>query len=561
MSWFQPAYLTHFAHSTKLYRAISMALLTSIAGASQAATIGSTEVQSNQNEPLTATIAVTDIDTERFSASLADANIYSRLGLQPTDTMSVRFVPTSKTSGQIIINTSKPVSTPFTDVVLSINDKGQQQMLPKTLLMPLDKVANKVDTMTMVNKTKPNLPVVSPSEGKPLIVKRSPPPPLLPSVSPVNTGPTTVNNGSAVLNSNSATMTSDSAASLPNSQATSVNLPSQNDNSLSEVPTMAPASVNRQFDILNIEVIRRLQPTNQSDAPIQSSVLVQSNTSIEDLKNNQANNASNNVSQNLPKAPKTRSNTPLPTTPKVDNTVAAPAESKVVYIVQRNDNLWSIADEIARQNKVDVGTVMSQIHNQNPDAFIEENANLLKANAQLKLPNYKVIPSQQSLQAAIRARHAQQSPTANPKPVTPAKPAPAVTANAPKPPKPAAPAPSTARDKPVSAPAKTVTNGNTRPSPPQTVTQNLPKARMTVIAPSKDNNAAGTQTKTSTAPGSGITTDIMATLKSSRLKAAAQAKRVREVNVQLTSYTQKLQLQNQKLAELEARLKELKNQK
>lgn len=228
-----------------------------------------------------------------------------------------------------------------------------------------------------------------------------------------------------------------------------------------------------------------------------------------------------------------------------------------MYTVQRNDNLWTIADEIARKNNLDVATVMSQIHDQNPDAFIEQDANLLKANAKLQLPDYKVIPSQQSLQAAIKARRSQQSRTSNTKAQGSSK----VAASASSSNKAATSTkPAATRDKPANTQAKVTapTPAAKRETPTQTVTKSLPKARMTVIAPGKDGSADGTQTKASAATGSGINTDIMATLKSSRLKTAAQASRVREVNSQLSNYTKTLQLQNQKLAELEARLKELR---
>ncbi|BFM02491.1 hypothetical protein Psyaliredsea_11380 [Psychrobacter alimentarius] len=128
---------------TTVHRAISMALLYSVGyvaltSSAQAATIGKTVVTSAQHEPLAASIVVTDIRAADFSASLANPAIYQQMGLTKTDSMMVRFTPTSATSGQVIITTSQPVSKPFADVVLTINDKGQSNVIPKTLLMPLD---------------------------------------------------------------------------------------------------------------------------------------------------------------------------------------------------------------------------------------------------------------------------------------------------------------------------------------------------------------------------------------------------------------------------------------
>lgn len=550
MSWLQPASPIQFAHPSKLYRAITVALLASIAGISQAATLGSTAVESTQHEPLSASITVTDIDPNSFSASLADPNIYSKMGLQPTDTMSVRFVPTGPTSGRIVLSTAKPVSTPFADVVLAISDKGQQQVVPKTLLMPLDKSAAKANVApTVVNKTKPNLPEVSAPVTQPLVVKRTAPPPLL--------------------------MTSDSAngAQSANNAPTSVNLPSspvladidgQSNNvnaAAPSLPSTAPASINKQLDILNVEVIRKVQPAGQNNAPAQSSVLVQSNTPLSAVADRTAPSSIANTTKTPETKPKSSASSRQPATKantsRANSSAAPTTSSKAVYTVQRNDNLWTIADEIARKNNLDVATVMSQIHDQNPDAFIEQDANLLKANAKLQLPDYKVIPSQQSLQAAIKARRSQQSRTSNTKVQGSSK----VAASASSSNKAATSTkPAATRDKSANTKAKVTapTPAAKRETPTQTVTKSLPKARMTVIAPGKDGSADGTQTKASAATGSGINTDIMATLKSSRLKTAAQASRVREVNSQLSNYTKTLQLQNQKLAELEARLKELR---
>ena len=81
-----------------------------------------------------------------------------------------------------------------------------------------------------------------------------------------------------------------------------------------------------------------------------------------------------------------------------------------------------------------------------------------------------------------------------------------------------------------------------------------------MLAPGRDGSADGTQTKAAAATGSGLSTDILATLKSARQNTADQAKRVATTRNTLGSYAQKLQLQNQKLAELEARLKKLRNQ-
>ena len=157
----------HLSHRlTTVHRSVSMALLYSVGYAAfmshaQAATIGKTVITSAQHEPLAASIMVTDIKTADFSASLANSTIYQQMGLTPTDSMTVRFQPTSATSGHVLITTTKPVSKPFADVVLSINDGTQRNVIPKTLLMPLNNSLPITPTQNIVTGAKkPYLPLM-----------------------------------------------------------------------------------------------------------------------------------------------------------------------------------------------------------------------------------------------------------------------------------------------------------------------------------------------------------------------------------------------------------------
>ena len=99
-----------------------------------------------------------------------------------------------------------------------------------------------------------------------------------------------------------------------------------------------------------------------------------------------------------------------------------------------------------------------------------------------------------------------------------------------------------------------------KPRKKPTTTQTLPKAQFSVLAPDNNGRADGTQVKSAAATGSGLSTDILATLKAARQRTASQAQRLSKVSGTLDSYTKKIQLQNQKLAELQTRLKKLRNQ-
>lgn len=570
----------HLSHRfTTIHRAVSTALLYSVGYAAlisgaQAATIGKTVVTSAQHEPLAASITVTNIRAADFSASLANSAIYQQMGLTKTDSMNVRFQPTSETSGQVFITTSQPVSKPFTDVVLSINDQGKSNVVPKTLLMPLnDSVPIETPKNTVTGAKKPNLPSVSASTAEPLTLKKGMPPPLisapssstteliasklpapnmqLPAVASTSQGsdltnaPSRLDNGrlnNSVETANAnGSNNSNSSTRLDNGRLganTSETVTNSNDIDSSDVadntPTTKAAAPALDFDILNIQVTRQIQPRGKSDAGVMTT-----DSKIPAIDNDETNASKPNLDTNNTTAPSSNipADTAMPAAPNVASSATSntAATATAQYQVQRNDSLWIIAQQIAEENNLDVSTVMKQIQAQNPNAFINKDADQLKADAKLSLPRYDVIPSQQKLEAAIKAQR-QHSRRAN-TPVVKKKTKP------------------TANKSPKKSQATTQNK-----KPMITKTQTLPKAQFSVLAPGHNGSADGTQTKSTAATGNGLSTDILATLKASRQSVASQAQRLSKTSSALESYTQKIQLQNQKLAELQARLKKLRNQ-
>ena len=596
----------HLSHRlTTVHRAVSMALLYSVGYAAlmsnaQAATIGKTVITSAQHEPLAASIMVTDIKTADFSASLANSSIYQQMGLTPTDSMTVRFQPTSATSGQVFITTTKPVSKPFADVVLAINDGAQRSVVPKTLLMPLDGSLPITPASSNVRAAnKPNLPIVSTTNAQPLTVRKGAPPPLLLASKP----------SSVDLSASKAPATKLPASSiqLPSSQTSNLQTANiqapKTSSSLSTASTMTlinttPSTANRlnntadinknvamqanttnastasvldntktapinehAFDILNIKISRQIQLKNSnknndvssnaimvnkpmtpmlykdaSTAKISSdSTTVDSNLlgKISSSEAPYSNSSSNQSASSQSVASNTSSISANAST--IENTTADTSE--INYTVQRNDNLWIIAQQIADKNNLDVQIVMNEIQTQNPNAFINKNADQLKADAQLRLPKYDVVPSQKKLQAAIneQRKHHAKANTPPVKKTTIAK-----------------AAPKTKTDK-----AQAVKRTE---KPAVKKTQKLPTAQFSVLAPGHDGSADGTKTKAGMQTGNGLSTDVLDILKSSRQSTADQAQRLSKTNSTLGSYTKKLQLQNQKLAELQARLEKLRNQ-
>ena len=240
--------------------------------------------------------------------------------------------------------------------------------------------------------------------------------------------------------------------------------------------------------------------------------------------------ATSNVTANTvaSTAPSTVKNTAVSANKATNSTTAK-------YQVQRNDSLWVIAQQIAQENNLDIQTVMKEIQSQNPDAFINKDAGQLKADAKLSLPSYDVLPSQNNLETAISAQR-QYSRRAN----TPV-------------------ATKTAKTS-VKKSSERTQAAKPHKKPAKTNTQTLAKAQFSVLAPNNSGSAEGTQVKSAATTGNGLSTDILATLKASRQSTASQAQRLSKTISALDSYTKKIQLQNQKLAELQARLKKLRNQ-
>lgn len=179
---------------TTIHYAVSMALLYSVSSAAllsnaQAAVIGKTLITSAQHQPLVARIMVTDINPADFIVSLADSTLYQQMGLTPTHSMSVGFVATAADSGHITINTAQPVMLPFADIILTINEKGQRKIMPKTLLMPLasnnllESENTKVGNAQLTNLPIQNLAMsqvinTQPLNTQPLMVRGGMPPAL-----------------------------------------------------------------------------------------------------------------------------------------------------------------------------------------------------------------------------------------------------------------------------------------------------------------------------------------------------------------------------------------------
>lgn len=495
---------------------------------SYAINIGDTYVQSQQNQPLQASINVSDIDPKTFSVQLSSNSTYQQMGLAKEDGVVVRFEPTSSDGGRIILTSKRPIATPFADVVLDVSNRGELKVLPKTLLMPINesqRIVTQPSTrlvnvptkkVTIGNDTSVNLPKL----GQPLAVINAEPPPMdLPTANL----PTQTINQAPIVVSNKVTPTTTSQ--MPVSAQTAN-------------PTTAPNAVNTgTSENLMISETRRIYPVDANTA-------LQAN-STQDALTNQANNTQ---PQQVTKQVTRQVNKPTRYTAKASAKAKAlqadaTASQPVTYVIQRNDNLWTIANRIAKQNNSDVNQVMQNIVANNPNAFVNNDPAQMVANSQLALPTYSVTPSKTGIKAAKKLseqRRARQNKASSNTTARTTKQRTEQRANA---------KPTQVTPRPQAKAAKNPLAAAARR-----------RSEMTIIAPNQRNGSAqGGSQKASKRSKNQVAPEMAQTLQKKRQLTAKQAQNVSKLEQNLASADQRLKVQNVKLAQLEQRLKQLNN--
>lgn len=466
--------------------------------------IGDTYVQSQQNQPLNASINVSDIDPATFSVKIADSAAYQQLGLSKDANISVRFQPTSSNGGQIVLTSNKPLNVPFADVVLNVSNKGDTKLLPKTLLMPIDNSQRVItQSNTSLVNVEPNTVTIGATNQVALPVVSEPVP--VSTNEPVAARPTNANRPALPVSSN----------------------------------TVGTDGIDPQHLVIN--EVRRYYPAGE--APPSAAPVASAESAAPLVTNNTAEKPAS-------KAPTTTKATSKPTKAQKSATTAttqtpsvAPANT-TKYVVQRNDNLWTIANRIAKKNKTDVDTVMKQIMAANPAAFPDNDPTQMTANTTILIPKYEVRPSQAGIKAANTIRQQTRKTTKARSNASSAKKA------------------ATTAKKPVTKPKTTAAAKVTKPKrvvpKPKAVVQTKRKTEMKIIAPSKSNGSVqGTTQTTTKVTGTGSSSQVIAQVQQKRQATAQKATKVNQLNQTLVNAEKRLKVQNAKLAQLEQRLKEL----
>ena len=453
-----------------------------------AVNIGDTYVQTQQNQPLNASINVSDINPRTFSVKVAQADVYRQLGLSKDADIQIKFVPTSSNGGQIVLTTKRAINAPFTDVVLNITENGVTKTLPKTLLMPIDS-AQKITTQANTTALQ------SPGQN---IVIGSANPVQLPVMSP------------------------DPMPMQP------ITLPSTTINQLPNLPTTgmpagaAPVTLaSENSDYLRIQetrTVRSVQPNGAVYTPAvpQTQNPIQTNAADTQLPSPAANYGNQPLDKSKSKFKYSAKN------PQIIG-------ETTTYTLQRNDNLWTIASNIAAANRKDVDQVMADIMAANPTAFPDNDPSKLVANTQLQIPKYNVVPSQIGIKSANKAR---QQYRQNKKRV---------------------PSKKSAAKQPTTLKTTKKTLKAQKTPRPYAATK---KSEMTIIAPNHTSGSVQGQS-TKNKVGKGMSSQVAAQVQQKRQATAQQATKVNKLNQDLVGAENRLKIQNTKLAQLEKRLKEL----
>ena len=461
-----------------------------------AVNIGDTYVQTQQNQPLNASINVSDINPRTFSVKVAQADVYRQLGLSKDADIQIKFVPTSSNGGQIVLTSKRPINAPFTDVVLNITENGVTKTLPKTLLMPIDS-AQKITTQANTTALQ------SPAQN---IVIGSANPVQLPVLSP------------DAMPMQAITLPSTTINQLPNLPTTGI-----------PAGAAAMTMVSENSDNLRIQETRTVRTVQPNGAVYTQDVPQTQNPIPTSAADNQL--PSPAASYGKQSSEKSKSKSKFKYSAKNLQIIG----ETTTYTLQRNDNLWTIASNIAAANRKDIDQVMADIMAANPTAFPDNDPSKLVANTQLQIPKYNVVPSQIGIKSANKAR---QQYRQNKRRVVSKK---------------SAIAAKSATKQPATAKTTKKTLKAQKTPRPYTATK---KSEMTIIAPNHTNGSVQGQ-RSNNKVGKGMSSQVAAQVQQKRQATAQQATKVNKLNQDLVGAENRLKIQNTKLAQLEKRLKEL----
>ena len=243
--------------------------------------------------------------------------------------------------------------------------------------------------------------------------------------------------------------------------------------------------------------------------------------------------------------------------PPAPTPAAAPAEPGKVGPVAPGQTLWSIANQVRPDPAISINQMMVALLRANPDAFAQDNINLLKRGSVLRVPGQEEVGRlSEGEAAALVSQQAAAWRTPRQAVPQPAESANEVAAAEPAAPKPAAP--KLAAPKPAPA----------TPSPPKpaaaiasTRKPSRPASRLEIVPPS--GNAAARGAQSGAAAGAGGS-ELRAELAQAREDLAARTSEVSELKSRVAELEQQdgdrqklIEMQNSQMKDLQDRLAQM----
>ncbi|MFB2539263.1 MULTISPECIES: FimV family protein [unclassified Acinetobacter] len=461
---------------------IQLALPTS----SHALVLKPVKIDSSQGEPLYAEIPFSEANGNGpVRASLAqpfEAGKAQAIDERKMPNINFYVRRTGEGEGVIVLTSSQPTEATALDLLIKVDDGDQTKVHEVRGRLPsrVDRLQKQLEPQTAKTlvvdeneEKKVNLPTVSQTVStneKPLTISDNLPPPLI------------AKNGTPQPVPPSDTPAAQSQNKLNIGLSAIANQPNQN---------VAP----------NTFVLTDARPTMPATPPVTAQTRPQPSTT------NTANNASKDN-----KATKKAATS--------NNSSAAGVDQ---HTVQANQTLWEIAQQIAIRNKVSTDKVMKQIYDNNRDAFINGQANMLKQGAVLSLPY--------EYQAAVRPAASNNNATARNQNTQPAQQGTARQQT-----RPAAPATTAAA---VATPA---------PAKPQ----------LSVVA---NNTGTASGTGQGTASAGKVTEGMISQIQKMRLGTWEVQSRVKTMDQELKAKQQRIAMLDARLAELQQQLNATKDKK
>ena len=386
-----------------VYNKLKVAILAIISSQHlYAITLDPLQIQSAPGELLYAEMSFHQADpTAKLDVGLATPEDLLMMGAahQPPSGLNFYTRRNSQGEGVIVITSTRPMTDSELNIILKIQESGAAHL--KHIKQPIGQSSRAISAKAAANeKTLSPKYIVSEKDialNLPESTRFSSP--IATNAKELNLKQENLLNVSSalppVLNSSPSKQSSPVAISVVTTPIPSQNqdtattkispkIETNNINTTAPVKTESnPTPTMTKQPIVQIAA-QPVQTASQPPTPIEKESKPLDTKPVEPQEKIKKQQSTQNTQQVKKKAPATNS-----------NSMTASNNSAQQHVVQRNESLWSIAQQIASQTQQPVAKVMNQIKAQNEHAFIGGNANRLRQGSRLNF-NLNTTPSRQN---------------------------------------------------------------------------------------------------------------------------------------------------------------------